>query len=143
MHKNIILWNVIVLATVIIITTAKPKYSKYDVVQYEERDFYDDPKVYGHGPWRFERHGYGVNYGIKDPGIAYEKGYGYIKAFGRDFCPYPIDQCAHFNPEIFQYNGDRTEPYFGWRPKGTTASDMYKDPYRKAGIIDGSYLSGP
>ncbi|KAG9510486.1 hypothetical protein GZH46_00971, partial [Fragariocoptes setiger] len=64
------------------------------VRMYYHQAIHDDPRRYGHGPWKYWGHGWGVEYGI-DPHKRkeYERGYTIEKGFGRDFCAQPSSHC--------------------------------------------------
>ncbi|GIX98835.1 uncharacterized protein CDAR_113771 [Caerostris darwini] len=83
---------------------------------YEKRIVQDPLDKYGKGPWRYLTYGHGITYGSKEPGKVFEKGYGYIKALGRDHCKLPENKCPRRDDDKpFEYQG-RKEPYFGYRP---------------------------
>lgn len=82
---------------------------------YEKRVIQDPLTKYGKGPWRYLTYGHGITYGSKEPGKVFEKGYGYIRALGRDHCKEPGNICPPRDGKPFQYEG-RKEPYFGYRP---------------------------
>lgn len=91
-----------------------PKLPLY-FTMYEKRIIQDPTDKYGKGPWRYLTYGHGITYGSKEPGKVFEKGYGYIRALGRDHCKLPENQCPPSNDKPFEYDG-RKEPYFGYRP---------------------------
>ncbi|GBN09106.1 hypothetical protein AVEN_162071-1 [Araneus ventricosus] len=83
---------------------------------YEKRIIQDPVDKYGKGPWRYLTYGHGITYGSKEPGKVFEKGYGYIRALGRDHCKLPENKCPRSDGDKpFEYEG-RKEPYFGYRP---------------------------
>lgn len=83
---------------------------------YEKRTIQDPLDKYGKGPWRYLTYGHGISYGSKGPGKVFEKGYGYIRALGRDHCKLPEHLCPPKDDDKpFEYEG-RKEPYFGYRP---------------------------
>ncbi|KAG8199699.1 hypothetical protein JTE90_022148 [Oedothorax gibbosus] len=91
-----------------------PKLPLY-FTMYEKRIIQDPTDQYGKGPWRYLTYGHGITYGSKEPGKVFEKGYGYIRALGRDHCKLPENQCPPKDDKPFEYDG-RKEPYFGYRP---------------------------
>ncbi|XP_076312301.1 uncharacterized protein LOC143225933 [Tachypleus tridentatus] len=91
--------------------------SKLSVVIYDKRAIFDPPGQYGKGPWELFTFGYGVKYGF-DMNKFFEKGYGYVKALGRDFCRKNPHSCpSYYSPQPFTYRGTK-EPYWGFRPRG-------------------------
>ncbi|KAF8783385.1 hypothetical protein HNY73_013550 [Argiope bruennichi] len=83
---------------------------------YEKRIVQDPVDKYGKGPWRYLTYGHGITYGSKEPGKVFERGYGYIRALGRDHCKLPENKCPRKDDDKpFEYEG-RKEPYFGYRP---------------------------
>ncbi|XP_076318845.1 uncharacterized protein LOC143229872 [Tachypleus tridentatus] len=92
--------------------------TKY-VVMYEKRAQFDSPESYGKGPWELFTYGFGVKYG-HNPTKRIEKGYGYVKALGRDFCKENPEHCASFfDPNAFLYRGIK-EPYWGYQARGSS-----------------------
>ncbi|XP_035228459.1 extensin-2-like [Stegodyphus dumicola] len=91
-----------------------PKLPQY-FTMYEKRVIQDPTDKYGKGPWRYLTYGHGITYGSKEPGKVFEKGYGYIRALGRDHCKLPEHLCPPKDDKPFEYEG-RKEPYFGYRP---------------------------
>ncbi|KFM78378.1 hypothetical protein X975_20520, partial [Stegodyphus mimosarum] len=91
-----------------------PKLPRY-FTMYEKRVIQDPTDKYGKGPWRYLTYGHGITYGSKEPGKVFEKGYGYIRALGRDHCKLPEHLCPPKDDKPFEYEG-RKEPYFGYRP---------------------------
>ncbi|GFY14662.1 uncharacterized protein TNCV_647061 [Trichonephila clavipes] len=92
-----------------------PKLPLY-FTMYEKRIIQDPVNKYGKGPWRYLTYGHGITYGSKEPGKVFERGYGYIRALGRDHCKLPDNRCPKKDDDKpFEYEG-RKEPYFGYRP---------------------------
>ncbi|XP_054707949.1 uncharacterized protein LOC129217645 [Uloborus diversus] len=91
-----------------------PKLPQY-FTMYEKRIIADPTDKYGKGPWRYLTYGHGITYGSKEPGKVFEKGYGYIRALGRDHCNLPDHLCPPRDEKPFEYEG-RKEPFFGFRP---------------------------
>ncbi|GFU34747.1 uncharacterized protein NPIL_545101 [Nephila pilipes] len=92
-----------------------PKLPLY-FTMYEKRIIQDPVNNYGKGPWRYLTYGHGITYGSKEPGKVFERGYGYIRALGRDHCKLPDNRCPKRDEDKpFEYEG-RKEPYFGYRP---------------------------
>ncbi|GFY75632.1 uncharacterized protein TNIN_108011 [Trichonephila inaurata madagascariensis] len=92
-----------------------PKLPLY-FTMYEKRIIQDPVDKYGKGPWRYLTYGHGITYGSKEPGKVFERGYGYIRALGRDHCKLPGNRCPQKDDDKpFEYEG-RKEPYFGYRP---------------------------
>ncbi|XP_015905493.2 uncharacterized protein [Parasteatoda tepidariorum] len=91
-----------------------PKLPLY-FTMYEKRIIQDPMDKYGKGPWRYLTYGHGITYGSKEPGKVFERGYGYIRALGRDHCKLPDNLCPKRDEKPFEYDG-RKEPYFGYRP---------------------------
>ena len=56
---------------------------------YDHRAEHDPKEQYGRGPWNYYGYGYGLEYQY-DPDGKYQrqKGYGYVRAYGRDFCKF-------------------------------------------------------
>ncbi|XP_053202941.1 uncharacterized protein LOC128387716 [Panonychus citri] len=54
---------------------------------YDHRAEHDPNSLYGTGPWKYKGYGYGIEYQYEPDGsYGREKGYGFMKAFGVDFC---------------------------------------------------------
>ncbi|CAG2169978.1 unnamed protein product, partial [Oppiella nova] len=88
---------------------------------YDHRAYHDPIHYYGRGPWKYFGHGYGIDYGYDTDGSSsHEKGYGFIKAFGREFCK-DGTKCRPPDPHFWKStsltsNGFSSEPYFARPP---------------------------
>ncbi|XP_076336267.1 uncharacterized protein LOC143239243 [Tachypleus tridentatus] len=95
----------------------RPSAPKLSVLIYDKRALFDPPGHYGKGPWEIFTHGYGLKYGFNNDKFT-EKGYGYVKALGRNFCRDNPHSCPnYYNHRPFVFRGIR-EPYWGYRPRG-------------------------
>uniref|UniRef100_T1KN15 Uncharacterized protein n=2 Tax=Tetranychus urticae TaxID=32264 RepID=T1KN15_TETUR len=88
------------------------------VKMYDHRAEHDPKHLYGTGPWNYYGYGYGIEYAYKPDGtFNREKGYGYLKAFGRDFCKYKdTRRCRKSNSKQTVKIINRGEPFWGQPP---------------------------
>ncbi|XP_053211458.1 uncharacterized protein LOC128395087 [Panonychus citri] len=88
------------------------------VKMYDHRAEHDPKHLYGTGPWNYYGYGYGIEYAYKPDGtFNREKGYGYLKAFGRDFCKYKdLSKCRKSHPKKTEKIINRGEPFWGQPP---------------------------
>ncbi|XP_076365763.1 uncharacterized protein LOC143254467 [Tachypleus tridentatus] len=93
------------------------------VIIYEKRAQFDSPENYGKGPWELFTYGFGVKYG-SNPFAQVEKGFGYVKALGREYCQENPAQCPGYtDTKPFIYHGVK-EPYWGYRPRSSPLHDL-------------------
>ena len=66
---------------------SSPAAGRVEVKIYDHRAYHDPESKFGHGPWHYFSHGYGVNY-MYEPDLSYqrERGYHFEQGFMRDLC---------------------------------------------------------
>ena len=121
----------------IIFTLNVPIKSQVKVKMYDHRAEHDSKSLYGTGPWRYLGYGYGIEYQYQPNGqYQREKGYGFLKTFGRDFCKYNnYKLCRLSNPKFFQEvkNFNNGEPFWGHpSPDITTNLDKYENQHESS-----------
>ena len=82
---------------------------------YDHRAEHDPNNLYGTGPWKYKGYGYGIEYQYEPDGsYGREKGYGFMKAFGVDFCRYrKKSACRSSDGSFFSEMVNPGEPYWG------------------------------
>lgn len=103
--------------------------SQVKVKMYDHRAEHDSKNLYGTGPWRYLSYGYGYEYQYHPNGrYQREKGYGFLKTFGRDFCKYNNHKlCRPSDPKFFHQvkNFNNGEPFWG-QPSADVLRDHEK-----------------
>ncbi|RWS07378.1 hypothetical protein B4U79_14431, partial [Dinothrombium tinctorium] len=83
---------------------------------YDHRAEHDPIELYGNGPWKYRGHGYGIEYQyLPDGSYERQRGYGFIKLLGREFCKPNSLICRPSDPNFFDklFSYNRGEPFWG------------------------------
>ncbi|XP_074603456.1 uncharacterized protein LOC141856992 [Brevipalpus obovatus] len=85
---------------------------------YDHRAEHDDNKLWGTGPYKYKGYGYGLEYQYNEDGTYQrERGYGFLKMFGRDFCN-DHNNCRPSDSKFFDQvkHFKSAEPYWAHPP---------------------------
>lgn len=88
---------------------------------FDHRAEHDPISNYGTGPFKFRGYGWGINYEYEPNGsFQQEKGYGFVKIFGRDFCKFKDKSRCRDADNIDLYSDYKSfnhgEPFWGQPP---------------------------